>query len=58
MVVVTLQEDWTDNDGINHAAGETVDVDAATLADLQASGVVKEGTDWVGMTGTKDGAGN
>lgn len=57
MVDVRLEKSWTDADGVTHPAGETVDVDAATLATLQADGTVKEGTDWVGMTGTTDGSG-
>ncbi|SCF41041.1 hypothetical protein [Micromonospora mirobrigensis] len=59
MVYVKLESDWTDADGVTHSAGESVDVDAATLAALQADGVVsegrsggKDGTDWVGPTGT------
>ncbi|MEU4567187.1 hypothetical protein [Micromonospora sp. NPDC023956] len=61
MVYVRLNAEWTDTDGVNHAAGETVDVDAATLAELQAAGIVTEGpksgggetTEWVGPTSTK-----
>ncbi|SCL23400.1 hypothetical protein [Micromonospora inyonensis] len=61
MVYVRLNTEWTDGDGVNHAAGETVDVDAATLAELQAAGVVTEvpksggdaSTEWVGPTSTK-----
>ncbi|MGR6321179.1 hypothetical protein Q2K19_19865 [Micromonospora soli] len=59
MVYVKLDSDWTDADGIGHVAGESVDVDAATLAVLQAEGIVsegsggsKDGTDWAGPTGT------
>ena len=58
MVDVRLEQDWTDGAGVTHLAGETVDVDAATVATLQAGGIVKEpvaGTDWVGMTGTTNG---
>jgi hypothetical protein len=51
MVLVRLEQDWTDADGTTHSAGEMVDVDAGTLADLQASGVVAEAS-WVGPTGT------
>ncbi|MEV0154627.1 hypothetical protein AB0H57_12915 [Micromonospora sp. NPDC050686] len=63
MVYVKLENDWTDADGINHSAGESIDVDAATLASLQAQGIVsegpkgggsKDGTDgWIGPTSTK-----
>ncbi|TDC37139.1 hypothetical protein [Micromonospora sp. KC213] len=59
MVYVKLESDWTDGDGVTHPAGDSVDVDAATLAMLQAQGVVsegsgggKDGTDWAGPTGT------
>jgi hypothetical protein len=63
MVYVRLAQEWTDPAGTAHAAGSTVDVDAATLAELEASGVVAEsdsppggggsGTDgsWVGPSG-------
>lgn len=64
MVDVQLVKDWTDETGVGHSAGETVDVDAATVAELQAKGIVvsekpgwvgatdgKDGTDWVGATG-------
>jgi hypothetical protein len=59
MVYVRLEGDWTDPQGNLHRAGETVDVDAATLAQLQASGLVSEpgsgaGTSgWVGPTGDR-----
>jgi len=49
MVYVRLEKEWTDDKGNSHAPGEMVDVDAATLAKLQAKGVVGE-TDWVGPT--------
>ncbi|TDC81299.1 hypothetical protein E1193_15100 [Micromonospora sp. KC606] len=59
MVYVKLEGDWTDGDGVTHSAGDSVDVDAATLAVLQAEGIVsegsgggKDGTDWAGPTGT------
>ncbi|MBO4210071.1 hypothetical protein V6U90_00450 [Micromonospora sp. CPCC 206060] len=55
MVYVRLDGEWTDADGVDHAAGEMVDVDAATLAQLQAQGIVGEGTDWAGPTGGQDG---
>lgn len=49
MVYVKLEKDWTDGDGVTHAAGDSVDVDAGTLADLQAKGIVSEKTsDWAG----------
>jgi hypothetical protein len=53
MVHVRLDQQWTDPDGNTHAAGDTVDVDAATLADLQQKGIVQEGTEWAGPTGTE-----
>ena len=60
MVDVRLQESWTDRDGNRHPAGETVDVDAATLAELQARGVAADpdggdGSDsWPGPTGGEE----
>jgi hypothetical protein len=63
MVYVQLDGDWTDGEGRNHSAGESIDVDAATLARLQAEGIVSESgsgsgaggahTDWLGPTGTQ-----
>lgn len=64
MVYVKLESDWTDADGVAHSAGESVDVDAATLAALQADGIVSEGsgggkdtTDWAGPGSTTAWAG-
>ncbi len=63
MVYVKLEGDWTDADGVAHAAGESVDVDAATLAALQAEGIVsegstsKDGTEWAGPGSTTAWAG-
>ncbi|MFU8849928.1 hypothetical protein ACNAW0_02900 [Micromonospora sp. SL1-18] len=65
MVYVKLERDWTDAAGVAHSAGESVDVDAATLAKLQAQGTVSEGSgdgeesaNWAGPTGaTTDWAG-
>jgi hypothetical protein len=51
MVYVKLESDWTDARGVTHSAGASVDVDAATLAKLQAEGIVSEGSDtadWAG----------
>ncbi|WBB79973.1 hypothetical protein O7606_00760 [Micromonospora sp. WMMD882] len=62
MVYVRLNAEWTDQDGVVHDAGDTVDVDNATLAELQAAGIVTDGskndtgagtTEWVGPTSTK-----
>jgi|HigsolmetaAR206D_1030411.scaffolds.fasta_scaffold01252_8 hypothetical protein len=63
MVYVRLEKEWTDGDGVGHSAGDMIDVDAATLAKLQAAGIVAgegvepgakggptEGTDWLGPT--------
>jgi len=55
MVYVRLAKEWTDGDGTTHSAGDMVDVDAATLAELEASGIV-EGSGgktqaWPGPTG-------
>jgi hypothetical protein len=41
MVYVRLAQDWTDDGGTAHAAGEMIDVDAVTLAELEADGVVE-----------------
>ena len=40
MVCVRLARDWTDGAGAAHGAGDMVDVDAVTLAELEADGVV------------------
>jgi hypothetical protein len=37
---VRLAQTWTDAGGAAHRAGELVDVDAITLAKLEAAGVV------------------
>lgn len=58
MVYVRLEQDWTDDDGERHLAGEVVDVDAVTLARLQAEELVKDPDEsadpdsWGGPTGT------
>ncbi|MPZ28898.1 MAG: hypothetical protein GEV12_21490 [Micromonosporaceae bacterium] len=61
MVYVRLERDWTDTEGNHHPAGAMVDVDAGTLAQLQAQGVVSEQVTpdggWVGPSGGGDGAG-
>jgi hypothetical protein len=57
MVYVRLEGDWTDGEGNRHAAGDTVDVDAATLAKLQARGLAADPAEntapesWAGPTG-------
>jgi hypothetical protein len=58
MVYVRLARDWTDSTGAAHAAGEMVDVDAVTLAELEATGVVSsvEKGDWAGPTGDEEGS--
>jgi hypothetical protein len=40
MVCVRLARRWTDGAGAPHPAGDLVDVDAVTLAELEADGVV------------------
>jgi hypothetical protein len=40
MVYVRLAQDWIDGTGAARAAGDMVDVDAGTLAELEAAGVV------------------
>ncbi|MDG4788854.1 hypothetical protein O7626_23500 [Micromonospora sp. WMMD1102] len=52
MVYVRLEKEWTDGDGVGHSSGDMIDVDAATLAKLQAAGIVGgENPDWPGATG-------
>lgn len=51
MVYVRLEKEWTDPQGTAHSAGESVDVDAATLADLEARGIVAAGGEWDGGNG-------
>ena len=50
MVHVKLAKAWTDGSGTTHSAGESVDVDAATLAELQEKGIVKS---WAGPTSSQ-----
>ena len=50
MVQARLEKAWTDSAGKTHSAGESVDVDAATLADLQEKGIV---ANWAGPTTPK-----
>lgn len=45
MARVRLDAEWTDPDGVTHAAGDTVDVDDETLAHLVAIGVVRRPVD-------------
>jgi hypothetical protein len=40
MVYVRLAQQWVDGAGGDHAAGEMVDVDAGTLAELESQGIV------------------
>jgi hypothetical protein len=57
MVYVRLAKDWSDGDGTVHAAGTMVDVDAATLAELEADGTVAasgDDEDWPGPTASTD----
>ena len=37
---VKLAREWTDGTGTEHAAGDLVEVDTITLAELEATGVV------------------
>jgi hypothetical protein len=52
MVYVRLAQGWTDGGGAAHVAGDMVDVDAVTLAELEAEGVVAT-TDKVDGDGIK-----
>jgi hypothetical protein len=47
MVQARLEKAWTDDSGKTYSAGESVDLDAATLAELQEKGIVKS---WAGPT--------
>ncbi|HWG99217.1 MAG TPA: hypothetical protein VNV66_07820 [Pilimelia sp.] len=40
MVHVRLAQEWVDDNGRSHPAGNEVDVDAGTLAELEQRGVV------------------
>ena len=40
MVYVRLAQGWVDGGGASHAAGDMVDVDAGTLAQLESRGIV------------------
>ena len=40
MVYVQLAREWTDGTGAAHGAGDMIDVDAVTLAELEATGVI------------------
>jgi hypothetical protein len=53
MVAVRLARGWIGYGGAVHRAGDLVDVDAVTLAKLEACGVVtpSESTQWAGPTG-------
>ena len=68
MVYVRLAQRWTDQQGNEHAPDSMGDVDAGTLAELEAVGVVAEaslslggagedpdGGGWVGPTGGEGG---
>lgn len=61
MVYVKLERDWTDEVGRRYRAGQTVDVDAVTLANLEAQGLVTEPvgeadpSSWGEPTGTEPG---
>jgi hypothetical protein len=57
MMLVRLTGDWTDSGGLSHHAGETIEVDAVTLVQLEAAGVVdtstgpgSDPTQWPGLT--------
>lgn len=42
MTQVRLERDWTDQDGNQHPVGALIEVDAGTLAELQAQGIVAD----------------
>ena len=60
MAEVRLDKEWTDPAGVTHAAGDTVDVDEQTLAELREAGVVGDVTDagWAGPTFAGDDTGS
>jgi hypothetical protein len=62
MAEVRLDKEWTDPAGVTHAAGDTVDLDERTLAELREAGVVGDAADaWAGPTfagDDTDGAGS
>ena len=57
-MLVRLAVAWTDPFGVSHCAGDLVDIDAVTLAELEEQGVVENMTDpkeaYVGPTGGED----
>lgn len=58
-MLVRLAVAWIDPAGVIHGAGEHVDIDAVTLAELEEQGVVENMTeptekqDWHGPDGTE-----
>jgi hypothetical protein len=56
-MLVRLAVVWTDPFGVSHCAGDMVDIDAVTLAELEEQGVVENMTDpkeaYVGPTGNE-----
>lgn len=40
MVYVRLEQEWIDGAGASHVAGDMIDVDAGTLAELESRGIV------------------
>jgi hypothetical protein len=57
-MLVRLALGWTDPFGVSYGAGDLVDIDAVTLAELEEQGVVENMTDpqeaYVGPTGGED----
>ena len=57
-MLVRLAFAWIDPFGMSHNAGDVVDIDAITLAELEEQGVVENMTDpkgtYVGPTGGED----
>jgi hypothetical protein len=47
-VYVRLAVAWTDPEGAAHGAGQVVDIDIVTLAELEEQGVVENGEERVG----------
>ncbi len=61
-VYVRLANDWVDRNGVGHGAGDTVEVDYVTLAELEAGGYVStdEQTQdgWIGPGGPAKASGS
>lgn len=57
MQTVLLLQDWTDDSGVVHHAGETVTVDSATAEALCAKGIATTDLNGTGVGPTTTGVG-